>query len=296
MEFPASRFYAAKRTVDDRALNKDVYRRLQEEVPRRRLRILEVGAGLGTMVARLVEWGLLRDAEYALLDVDAELLAASREWLSAWAAGAGHRFADDRLTGDGLDVHIRFVEAELATYLADAAGPRADLLIANAVLDLVEVPVLLPRLLSLVAPGGLYWFTINFDGGTVFEPEHPRDDAWMALYHRTMDERVRYGRPAGHSRTGRRLFAWLRQAGASVLAAGSSDWVVHPPYVADEAWFLRHILHFVHLGLQTRPEVDPAELGDWLALRQAQIDRGELVYLAHQLDFVGRVSAAPPAR
>lgn len=296
MEFPASRFYAAKRTVDDRALDKDVFRRLLQEVPQRRLQVLEIGAGLGTMVARLVEWGLLRDAEYTLLDVDAELLAASREWLSAWAEGAGHRFVADRLTGEGLDVRVRFVQAELAGYLEDARGPRADLLVANAVLDLVEVPVLLPRLLALVEPGGLYWFTINFDGATIFEPEHPRDDAWMALYHRTMDERVRYGRPAGHSRTGRRLFAWLREAGASVLAAGASDWVVHPPYVADEAWFLRHILHFVEEGLRTRPEVDPAELAEWVALRESQIQRGELVYLAHQLDFVGRVSAAPPAR
>lgn len=295
MEFPAARFYAAKKTVDDRALNKDVFARLQRELAPGRVRVLEIGAGLGTMVARLVEWGLLHDAEYTLLDVDAQLLAASRDWLAQWAAGAGLRFLDDRLLGQGVDVQVRFVEAELAAYLESAPGPRADLLVANAVLDLVEVPVLLPRLLALVEPGGLYWFTINFDGATIFEPEHPRDDEYMALYHRTMDERTRYGRPAGESRTGRRLFRHLRKAGAGILAAGSSDWVVFGPYEADEAWFLRHILHFVDVGLQTRPEVDREELAAWRDVRHAQIDRGELVYLAHQVDFVGRVSAAFPS-
>ena len=43
----------------------------------------------------------------------------------------------------------------------------------------------------------------------------------------SMGERVRHGRPAGDSRSGRHLFAHLRRAGARLLAAGASDWVVH---------------------------------------------------------------------
>ena len=48
------------------------------------------------------------------------------------------------------------------------------------------------------------------------------------------------GQPSGDSRTGRRLFHALRACGAEVLAAGSSDWVVHPvggAYLHDEAYF-----------------------------------------------------------
>jgi hypothetical protein len=34
--------------------------------------------------------------------------------------------------------------------------------------------------------------------------------------------------------------------------------------------------------------VEPADLADWLAARGRQLAAGELVYIAHQLDFVGR--------
>ena len=108
-----------------------------------------------------------------------------------------------------------------------------------------------------------------------------------------MDERIRYGRPAGDSRTGRRLFHHLRDAGAPALAAGSSDWVVNAGpdgnYPADEAYFLRSILDTIHNALRNRQHgVDPADLADWLAALGRRLDAGELVYIAHQLDFVGR--------
>ena len=67
-----SRFLDSKRTIDDRALNKDVFQRLKVELKagEERLEVLEVGAGLGTMIARLVEWGGLENARYTLLDLD----------------------------------------------------------------------------------------------------------------------------------------------------------------------------------------------------------------------------------
>jgi hypothetical protein len=34
--------------------------------------------------------------------------------------------------------------------------------------------------------------------------------------------------------------------------------------------------------------VAPADRADWLAVRGRQLATGELVYIAHQLDFVGR--------
>jgi hypothetical protein len=163
----------------------------------------------------------------------------------------------------------------------------------------VDVPAILPGLLRLLIPGGVYWFTINYDGETIFAPGHPHDDQVMQAYHRDMDERVRYGRPAGESRTGRHLFHHLRAAGAPALAAGSSDWVVSAgpdgSYPADEANFLRSILSTIQDALRSRQDwVDPADLADWLAARARQLATGDLVYIAHQLDFAGlspRVSA-----
>jgi SAM-dependent methyltransferase len=291
-----ARYLAAKTTVDDRALNREVLAELRRLLPAGAPRVLEVGAGLGTMVARLLDWGVIGAGEYILLDADRQLLDSSRRWLSDWAAAREERC---ELLPDGLqvgDLGVRLVHAELGSYLEAAHEELTDVLIANAVLDLVDVRAVLPGLLRLLAPGGVYWFTINYDGESIFAPGHPLDDQIMKTYHRDMDERIRYGRPAGESRTGRGLFHHLRDAGAPALAAGSSDWVVYPAadgsYPADEAYFLRSILHTIRDALRNhKDQVEPADVADWLAARRRQLAAGELVYIAHQLDFAGRAPA-----
>ena len=287
------RYLAAKTTVDDRALNRQVLAELRRLMRAGAPRVLEVGAGLGTMVARLLDWGVISAGEYILLDADRELLECSGRWLHDWAAARGMR---SKLLSDGLqvaDLRVRLVHAELGSYLEVAHGELADVLIANAVLDLVDVPAILPGMLRLLVPGGVYWFTIIYDGETIFEPGHPLDDQIMRAYHRDMDERVRYGRPAGESRTGRLMVHHLRNAKAPALAAGASDWVVYPApdgsYPADEAYFLGSILSTISDALFKSPDrVEPADLADWLAVRNRQLAAGELVYIAHQLDFAGR--------
>ena len=68
-----TRYLAAKRSVDDRALNRHVWQTLAEALGAaapadRPLRVLEVGAGIGTMVERCIEWGLFTRAEYTAVD------------------------------------------------------------------------------------------------------------------------------------------------------------------------------------------------------------------------------------
>jgi SAM-dependent methyltransferase len=290
MSYAYTRYLAAKKSVDDRALNRYVLSELCRLLPPGRPRVLEIGAGLGTMVARLLEWQVITAGEYTLLDVDPQLLSDSRAWLCDWARTRGLPAEPQR---DGVrlgDLRVRLVKSELGDYLEAGHGEPADLVIANAFLDLVDVPAVLPRLLRLLVPGGGYWFTINFDGESIFQPDHPHDDEVLGAYHRSMDHRVRYGRSAGESRTGRHLFGHLRNAGAPALAAGPSDWVVlagpDGAYPDDEAYFLATILQTVHDALDG-PDA-PVGLADWLAARRRQLACGELVYLAHQLDVAGR--------
>jgi hypothetical protein len=290
MSYPYSRYLTAKKTVDDRALNRSVLTALRGLLPPGKLRVLEIGAGLGTMVARLLEEQVIRAGEYTLLDVDARLLADSRAWLCAWARARGLP-AEPLPDGVRLgELRVRLVEAELGDFLEAGHRHVADLLIASAFLDLVDVPAVLPGLLQLLAPGGAYWFPVTFDGESIFQPDHPCDGEVLGAYHRHMDFRVRYGRRAGESRTGRHLFGHLRAAGAPPLSAGSSDWVVLPGpdggYPGDEAFFLEAILRTISDALAG--PAAPAGLADWFAARRRQLADGELVYLAHQLDVAGR--------
>src|SRR4051812_9935217 len=87
------RYLSSKKTVDDRALNAHVLERLRAElVPlaRRPLHVVEIGGGLGTMVGRLVDWGLIERADYQLVDADQQLLDGARTWLGDWAKSRGH--------------------------------------------------------------------------------------------------------------------------------------------------------------------------------------------------------------
>ena len=274
------RYLAVKQTVDDRALNPHVYETLRAELPLGPLDVLEVGAGTGAMLDRLVARGLLAaGGRYTAVDADPANVAAALE----------------RYSRRTSPLSVSWEAADVYDFARRKRGRRAwDLLIAHAFLDLVDAPRLLPELLALLRPGGLFYFTINFDGLTILEPpvDPGFDEQVIDLYHRTMDERTADGRPAGDSRSGRHLLWQLPAAGAEILAAGASDWVVVPSrggYAADEADFLRAILGFFEQSLSGRPELNPARLAGWLARRRAQIEAGELIYVAHQMDVCGRV-------
>jgi hypothetical protein len=146
--------------------------------------------------------------------------------------------------------------------------------------------------LSRLASGGLFYFSLNLTA-TIFGPIDPDLDALIeARYHHTMDTRRCRGRPSGSSLTGRRLLGHLKEAGARLIAAGSSDWVVFPGpdgYPGDEAYFLHCIIDTIGRALREHPELDRGQFQAWIAERHRQIDSHELIYIAHQLDVMGYI-------
>ena len=330
------RYLRAKRTVDDRALDRRLVGVLRERLADRAagaegpLRVLEVGAGIGTMVARLIDWEVLPPGEtrYVAVDLDAGALAGLPAFLREWAADRDASVAvadagENTVDGDALVVEtaartvtVEPVAADAVAYAEAHPGER-DALIGMALLDVLDLNAL-GTLLGALAPGGTYYFPITFDGGTRFRPAHPADRAIERRYHAHMD-----AKPGGNSRAGDDAVARLGGIeGSSLLGVAGSDWVVRaaedaaraspsdPDYPGDEAFFLRHILDTVEtavgevidgtVGASPAGEVsaggseadaDPAaDLDAWLAARRRQVDAGDLVYLTHQLDLLGRVA------
>ena len=272
------RYLVAKRTIDDRSLNTHVYERFRVELMAcgERPRVLELGGGIGTMVQRLAERGAFGAAqpEYVLIDVQSSVIAEAQKRCS------------------GLPFFVRAEAADARRFLQENEG-QWDVLIANAFLDLFDLSKIVPLALRALKPGGLFYFTVNFDGVTRLMPaiDPAYDDELEVLYHRTMDERIIDGVRSGDSHSGSSLFAHLRAAGARIAASGSSDWVIfagEDGYADDDAFFLRCILGFFEQSVGARSEIDAHRFSAWLSERRAQAVRGELVYLAHQLDFVGR--------
>lgn len=279
-DYSFTRYLTAKKAIDDRSLNQYVWRTLQAGFSPGPLDVLEVGAGTGTMIDRLVAWGLPEGGLYTAVDADPALVAAAR----------------GRFTGIQLPFQLELEAADVYEFARRERGRRRwDLLIAHAFLDLLDVPRLLPDLFALLRPGGLFYFTISFDGLTALDPliDPEYDELVIEQYHRTMEERRLDGRPTGGRHAGRLLLRQIPAAGGEIMAAGSSDWIVLPGahgYSADEAYFLHYILHFFESSLTGRSGLDPTRFAAWLAGRHEQIDAAELMLIVHQIDMCGRVA------
>ncbi|MEF8778732.1 MAG: hypothetical protein V5A36_07460 [Natronomonas sp.] len=294
------RYLRAKRTVDDRALDRRLVDTLRDQLAVRAetvdgpLRVLEVGAGIGTMLTRFLAWDVLPagDIRYTAVDVDPESIAGIEPYLREWAADRSAAVSGtETLTIDCPDrtVELAPVTAEAVSYADETAG-EWDVLVGAALLDIFDLDGL-ETLLGALAPGGICYFPITFDGATRFRPADPADRAIEQHYHGHMDEK-----PGGNSRAGGDLLARLQRADdVTLLGAAGSDWVVRPidgKYPGDEAYFLRYILDTVESAVGEITDDTFEGLDEWLARRREHLDAGELLYLTHQLDVLGRIDGS----
>lgn len=300
-EYSFTNYLSAKKSVDDRALNRRVWGVLADQLPSsspdKPLWVLEIGAGIGTMVERMIDWELLKSANYTAIDAQAYNVDYAHQYLYTWAHTHGFQSKETKpgllIKGERIDINIQLESIELDDFIANHQGNHTwDLLVAHALFDLIDVSRTLKHLFELSKDGGLFYFSQNYDGLTILEPtiEMEFDQLILENYNHTMDNRLIDGKKSGDSRTGRHLFNHLTQAGAHVLAAGSSDWVVYPGpdgYPHDEEYFLHFIINTIYKALRFQPGLEIDRLEKWIEERHAQIERNELVYIAHQIDYVG---------
>lgn len=259
MSHPFANYLLAKQTVDDRALNPHVWQAMAQFTQQKTepFSVLELGTGIGTMLDRLQSWGV---------------------WNDRWRVTAvDNNPANIRLAQQRVHLpHVTFQCVDLFDFLAQT-DQTWDLIIAHAFLDLFDLSTLIPQLTNRLSPNGAVYFSINFDGETIFLPEHPHDAEILSAYHQSMH---------GGQHLGRYLVPLLPQNGVHIKAVGSSDWIVHAQegqYLANEADFLRHILGFFEQSVPISPERTV-----WLNARYNQIEQGQMVYIAHQLDVFGQ--------
>lgn len=297
-QFDFNRYLAAKRALDDRSLNQrcwdELLQRAKPTSPKRPLEILEAGAGLGTMLTRLVDWGLEGSLSYTGVDVDPSLTVHGESLLINWAKGKGWDARTGIEDGIGISAGERQIQAHLECAdifdFSTMTDRQWDLLIAHSFLDLVDIRESLLALEPLIRDQGLLYFTLVFDGVTILRPtvEPGFDERVIDCYHRSMDPPGEEGLSSGRSETGRALLDHLIQSQTEILCAGSSDWVVYPPYPPEEEYFLHHIIHFMEEALEGCVDLNPERLSHWLETRHKQIQEDQLIYIAHQIDVLAR--------
>lgn len=288
-------YLAAKKSVDDRALNRYVWQRLKAALPfaasGNPLQVIEFGAGIGTMFERAVEWDLAPRFHYTMVEVNPDYLAAfhSRGFPGTSVGQSVEEFGP---AGREKARTVETVCGDLYDVVADGKHrERYDLIIAHALMDLVNLEEVLSGFAGISKPGGLFYLSMIYDGHTEFlPPEDPEfERALFDRYHYSMDRRESRGKPSGGSRAARDMFARLAELGLPLVAVGSSDWIVHPRegrYEAEEGFFLDRIIDMIDSQLRQDTAVDPRRLREWVSRRRARVQAGELIFMARNMDFL----------
>ncbi|AKU07231.1 methyltransferase domain-containing protein [Haloferax gibbonsii] len=287
----------AKESVDDRALHRPTLASLIDRLEARAesrsgqpLRVVSVGAGTGAMCRRLLSWGVFDahdEIKYVMVDRKRGMADHAAAAFAKWARAAGWTAEPTpdgfRIERHGRSVSLTYVTSDL--FEAMTVLPKAiDLVVAHAVLDVLPLRRAVDALLSRLTDEGLFYAPITFDGRTAFRPSHPDDDAVLGAYHETM----RGGERAGPD-TGSDLLSVLPDLGAPVVAAGGSDWVVHPPHDDEARIFLDRVLGFVEESVGESAAVDRESLDRWLEARHDDLAGDELAYVAHNLDVLAEL-------
>jgi SAM-dependent methyltransferase len=224
-------FLAAKYALDERSLNPAVrsalIRRLQD-LPV--LDCLDIGAGTGSTVRRMLAWRASQPWRLTLLERDRDLMERARSGTRQLLTERGYRPAwrGDRLESMDERFAVKFAACELAAFHPHT---RYDVIVAHAVMDLVPLAPALARFAHWLQPDGCLYAAINYDGQTELRPTY-RDAGFesdlVACYHAAMERREANGESTGGAHCGRRLHALLPRHNFEIVCAGASDWHIQP--------------------------------------------------------------------
>ncbi len=298
-EYP--QYLSAKKKIDDRSLNRHVWQTLQRSLPKSNvntpLEVLEIGGGIGTMFLRMVEWQLTPYMNYLLSDPNGEYIDIFWQALAPWCRKKNIEI--EKLSATHALISTTKSSIYISTMVADAEQivyhfqnkRKHHLLVASGVFDLLDIEIFLPNYLDLLDTSGMLYASINYDCRSIFLPTWPdtRESELLKHYHESMERNSLSSSPLPACMSGSRLLSAALKNKFAILAAGSSDWLVHPKekyYAEDETLFLRAILETIWLELRENKDVDQIFLKDWLLQRQNHLNEGKLIFSAKNLDML----------
>lgn len=290
-------YLEAKQSVDDRSINQNVWTTFVQKVNKgyrsKSFHLLEIGAGTGHTFFKILDALELHQYKYSIVEIESDHVSTLVGKLSAWGEIHGGK-VEPRGEGQymvqlpGKEIEVQIIEQDIESFLGAHIQEKSyDAIVGQAIIDLLDIDKIFPLMARVVKRGGLYYFPISFDGMTSFVPVYniDVDRKVEKIYH---DSMLRGGRD--RSQTGRQILVYLLNNGFQVDAVGSSDWIIYPDrhgnYEGREGYFLRHILDLVAKELALSSQIEERTAHQWYSHRLLQLERGELIYIAHQLDIL----------
>jgi len=285
--FDYVKYLEVKKNIDDRSLNKAVWYEFSTWLKAKShqsegLKVLEIGAGIGTMIERLVEASLLNKCHYIALEPEYSFKVAAKNRLLSWAKNCAFNFkicSEDlwMVYGNTLDIKIEWLDAEAEKIAQLFNDESFDLILSHAVIDLLPVPEIMPGILNKLKTQGGFYFSLNFSGETEFYPNHESDVDIAKHYHADMDSRFPdlEWQP---SRTGLELPKWLQHYGCKQIVEGESGWRLG----SEDELIIKNILDTIKKALSGYPG-----LKNWLTERYSQLQQAQLEVKISNRDCFG---------
>lgn len=285
--FDYVQYLDVKRSIDDRSLNKNVWRIFSSWLKEKNkqeltLRVLEIGAGVATMIERLLEASLLEKCHYVALEPEVSFKKAALNRLESWSSQHSWVFEINtenlwHIRNEKCHITVQWLKADAEEIEVLFEEGSFDLILSHAVIDLLPVPEIMPAILMKLKKQGAFYFSLNFSGSTQFFPEYEEDADISKKYHADMDSRF----PESSwqpSMTGHNLAKWLKDYGCHQVIDGESDWCLGP---ADQI-FIGNILDTIKKCLAGLPDVE-----EWLVKRNQELSKEKLELRISNRDCFG---------
>jgi predicted O-methyltransferase YrrM len=293
-EIDFAAYLEAKFALDERSLNPEVRGEFVRALAHREhVTGLDLGTGTGASIRRLLT--LLPGAWHlTAVDREASLLRHAREKSAALLREQGFRLAlrPDGIAAEqaGREVGVTFVAADFLDFIPE---PHAfDFVLAHAVLDLLPLSETIEVLAAGLKPGGLFYATLLYDGGTTLFPTYRdggTEEEILAVYDASMEQRQVRGMRSGGARSGRRCLEALESQGFGCITYGSSDWNLTPRrrrYRDRDAVCLAALLGMIRDEAERSGQFALPTLATWYEDRRQRLRTGELGLIVHQLDVL----------
>jgi len=186
-----------REAADHRARNKKLAHALARHFDGwRPVTVVDLGCGTGSNL-RATAPLLGPEQHWTLVDVDAALLGAAVERLTAWADGADRQTEKLTLFKGAKRITVEFRAADLARDLDAALGANANLMTASALFDLVSAAFISRFAAALAARKSAFYTVLTYDGDQRWTPEHEADTALLEAFSAHQKRDKGFGPAAG---------------------------------------------------------------------------------------------------
>ena len=208
-----------RESADRRARNPDLLAALAQRLAgQESVRVADLGCGTGSNLRAIAPY-LPQTQHWHLLDHDPALLDAARDRLETWADAAEASGGDLAVRHQGRRLTVSFHEADLAAGL-EGVLPRADLVTAAALFDLVSVDWIARLVEAVSCQGALFYAALTYDGNADWIPSHLADEAVLGAFKVHQGRDKGFGPAAGPGAT-QALIRAFQAAGYRVRTAAS---------------------------------------------------------------------------